>query len=796
MIASKPSGEGTRSRRLTSLVLHGALFAAVFYLTVHSMYRTGKAPAEASASRAAELSPVPDEQKAHIWIYMIDSLPDRMVGTGRMPFIDSLVERTVNGAEKPCSDALTVPCIEATVTGRDEYSIMSFFDDFLTSKQKTSGTVFENLRDRGYRIGLVGDYSWNIVRHVLDPGRIYEIARVPSDAEMLEEGIAMLSTSAPDILVNAANEFDAASHHSKPGSERYFAAARMVDGLAKKAFERLPEGWHMLVFGDHGHDDMGRHVAGLDIPSHYFYYGPAFRKGLRKDIDIRSHYFILSKLFDTPAEGAPPDAGLDEMFDPGYIAAKGLTVTLDDMKGPAAACGLKIPAGEWAYLLVFLIVGGLLGLGFRPQGRWKSFAAGVGLTLLVWLLGHIYVWFKPKLHQQSFLWDYLLGLVELGAAFAVARLWNRDSLAATLARAGALFLAIPLVVNFPTVTAFGDLRYVVHGVLFAIGGLGIIVVARRRAGVAMPWREMTALLAAAAVVAAPQIDVRVVNFTFRYFYWSHALFKAVDPALVYGVLSAALCMLLFDMRRSGIAAYVFLQIFVLFGPGLTNWTYLGLVVASIVLYLPDYMKPRLLRRAGAGWKMVVALSALLYYMDFSPERMGEITAIIVMALLVLRAVRRALPSSSREEREGLAVLAALAAFACGLFTLWSTMGTRMTGVNFQPILALVPEAVFLRVWFIVGILCVYYYMIPVIALHAVLKQDLPRAAPWYRRTVFFTGMLKSLLTITFLRAMYLHAPTVLMQRDSSEAIVMWTAVIWTGMLLFIFAGKDPEETGA
>ena len=110
-------------------------------------------------------STVDQSEKEHIWIVMFDSMTYRFFGSGRIPFIESLTSRGVSGSETPCTDALTVPCLKAAFTGKDRFSVFALFEDFISTGQKTRGSVFDALSERGYKIGTVATYSWAQFEH-------------------------------------------------------------------------------------------------------------------------------------------------------------------------------------------------------------------------------------------------------------------------------------------------------------------------------------------------------------------------------------------------------------------------------------------------------------------------------------------------------------------------------------------------------------------------------------------------------------------------------------------------------
>ncbi|MFH1435668.1 MAG: hypothetical protein ABIJ56_08125, partial [Pseudomonadota bacterium] len=163
-------------KRLLYVIIPVLTFLLIFS-SLLSSEMSQRSPVAAEASIRA--GKVKEDEKARIWIFMVDSLPERVIGKGRAPLIDSLLEQGAWGKLETCADALTVPCIKAAFTGQDTYNILSVFDDFMKSRQKSMESIFSSLKDRGYRVCAVGDFSWNIFKDAFACSRVYEIGKVP-----------------------------------------------------------------------------------------------------------------------------------------------------------------------------------------------------------------------------------------------------------------------------------------------------------------------------------------------------------------------------------------------------------------------------------------------------------------------------------------------------------------------------------------------------------------------------------------------------------------------------------------
>lgn len=745
--------------------------------------------------------PVPHSEKEHIWIVMFDSMTDRFLNTGRVPFVDSLLPSGVSGSETSCTDKMTVPCLKAAFTGKDNFSVFALFEDFMTSGQKTRGSVLETMRDHGYKIGTVATYSWTQFEHTFSSKVLFgpTIRKGYTDHVAIDETLAIMKRDKPDVLITALRYFDNVSHKYKPGSDEYYAEALRSNDCIRRVHKALPPDWNLLVFGDHGHDQVdGRHLVGLDIPAMYLYTGPAFRKGVSKDIDIRSHYYILSRLFGLPASGSPPDENLDEMFDPQWLRSHEAPAPQEAAAGAAPAQELA-PKSSWPVEIVFLLAFILLGSAVLWAASWKTSLwrmaiLAVAVMLFIAIEGYAYPWLRTKIYQQSWLYDYLVWAIEFAAAYAAARLlWRRRSFYYHLLAACLLYFMITLLFHLPTIYNFGHSRYVIHGVLNTALCLGALLLARRRRGEPFPYGRALLVLAGVLVFAGINIDMRVENFNFRYFYWSYALFGIVPPSIPFVLVTGLLIAFVFERKKQGLAAFLVFQCLIMLSTTLPLWAYALPVALSAVLLLPDRLKPGFLRRLHHGWTVTCALTAMVYFLSFSLAKATEMTIIILVGALLLKALGMVAQRGDRAvDGRMLAFLSAAVALLLGVFTFWITCGMSMSGVNYQPVLEWLPAERISQVWFIIALVVIYYYALPLLTLASLLVRYVPQGGNVLARGWILVASAKLILIAVFLRFMLFKEPSQFILRDTLDGIVVWFAVALGGAAYLIVYGENTK----
>ncbi len=785
-------------RRLLLLLL----FAACFVLVLVSVYqgeqlRFGRD--HALSEKAAAAAPAGTGEKIHLWMVMVDSWPLRLLGQGRMPFVDSLLEKGVYGSAVACADALSVPCLKAIYTGRDLYSVFFLFKDVMTADQKAGGSVLEELHRRGYTIGIAANHSWNQFRHAYDHAVLHDLGNIPSDNVVVGEAMDIFEKYNPDIMMTAIIDLDHAAHKYKPGTGEYYEAALESDRLVKEIYEKLPENWHILIFGDHGHDESGRHVPGLDIPAAYVYHGPAFSEGVRRDIDVKTHYFILSGLFKVPPAGRPINENLHELFKPGWLepdffppstahaAASGLSRTLANLRDSLAY--------EVLFLLLLFAAGLFVIKAALPSVKTAAAAAASGaLCLVLFLQGLAYLWLRETLYQQWWGWDYVVVAVEFIACLALARALWKGSRHAALIAASILFYILTLFLHLSTIYNFGATRYLMHGLIIAMAAATAVHVRTRRAHEDPGTRGVLLMLLAALALAVLNIDMLVVNFKFRYLYWSHALFGAVPPALVYGLVSGLLCAVLFNRRREGIAAYVLLSAVVMAAPLIPPHGFAAVLGLALLLQVKDAVAPTAPPRLRTPWKIVLALVYLFYFLEFSFARMTEMAVVILAGALAIRALAalRGRPQMSESFRNLVPLLGALIVVGLGLYTFWISFSMRIGGIQLVPILKWLPMEKMTSSWPFIMFVMIYVFVTPLMMLLALFRQafgnDDAAAKAW-----FFVGLGKIIAVAVFLRALVLNEPGQFVLRDSFEELIVWIVLALTGAFALLLGRSRPAR---
>jgi hypothetical protein len=673
----------------------------------------------------------------------------------------------------------------------------------MTSSQKAEGSIFEVLHRQGYKIGSHSTYAWKQFQHAFS-WKFFQGMVIPkgyTDYVPTRGSIELMKEKDFDVMITALGHLDKVSHKYGPGSKEYIEEAARSDDCVRMMFEALPEGWNFMVFGDHGHDLMGRHVPGLDIPAGYVYYGPAFKKGVRKNMDLTSHYAILSMLFHVPVANPPLDDNLEEIFVEGWVDRPNQYASEPEARNDGAATGIhkagvRLP-DEMLFLLVFMVLGGItFTVATRKISRKAGLLAGAACVLLVWLEGFSYVWLRTKIHQQPWVYDYCFWILEFAACVAAVYFFRRrEPVVSNLFLACVLYFCLTLFTGLPTIYNFGATRFIMHGMMALTVCMAVVLWRRHAAGWKSVFRGPLLTVAAAMFLIGINIDVLVNNFQYRYFYWSNFLFRIVDPAISFAVLSAILCAVIFNMGRKGIYAFLVVQVFAFAHAFIPAWVYLVALVFSVALFLPAYMKPAFLRKINSRWNLAAALVVMTYFSNFSMERMNEWIVLILMGILVIMSISRVIEKDDAGRyRETLVLLGALVVVVLGIFSFWIMFGLRIAGLDFQPVLNWFPTGWQTQLWPLIAAMILYGYVLPFLCLASVLGEYVPASIPVLRKTWLLLGVGKIVCVAIFLRAMIISSPGQFLLRDSVEDIIIWI-VMSIMAAVYLFGGTRGKGSG-
>ena len=616
-----------------------------------------------SATEDRSGEPVSDAPKRKLLVLVVDALNPEVVDSGRLRFLRPLLDTGFRAEVEPCIDRLTIPCLRDAFTGVSSFGLFGAFDNLVAAREVHASNLFRDLAETGRR--AVG-----VSHGELDQfGPWLELHYTGKD-ELQAVGAAV--RAGVDLVVYHYVWLDLVTHRAAFGSPPYDEAMEALDAVGSQLLDGLPPSYDFAVVGDHGHDEVGRHIQGLDVPTVFLSNSTALRSGGPDDrIPITTYRYLfgasLGLLPPPQYEGIDLEPWLVE--GPLKEAAAGRTYTRRSLaRGrlwmPLAAA-LLLPALAW------------WGVPGGRRGRWLAGAVAAA----AFASGALYPTVIRVLHFNLSLPDvshYLpLTLLLIGIVWLVVRRSYRF---------GACLLALAALCLPPTVYRYGLLLRAIELSLAAILLL-LFLPAVNRAIRERRWIRLAGtvgLLAAAWIATGALAPIMVMNFMVLGFPGLH-----LPPAatilmwLGWGALTAAMSV---SWRRGlpvGALATLGASGPIGLAGGLPPAAVAGLTALCLVALVSPATMPLLL--VGA-W-----LSPAWYT---RPEAIG----ILLTAVMLLTA--RALPAPKGDRRTW-----TLAALTAGLsyYGLALSTGLRANGIDYQFALAWLPGRLAERFWWVIAL---------------------------------------------------------------------------------------------
>ncbi|MHC4948331.1 MAG: alkaline phosphatase family protein [Planctomycetota bacterium] len=607
-----------------------------------------------------------------MFVFVVDSLRyETAIDPERMPFLAAFRARALHGKMLPTHDAVTVPALRAAFTGEDRISVFGFVKNF-RHRAEGFASLFTQLGADGGRTAVWSDGSFRQFDGdlaVREPHLVGEGDRLTRQNNAVEAGLARFLDGDDRLVIVHVTYSDHVAHQVGIHGERYHEEYLVVDDVIRSLDERLPPDASFVVMGDHGHDELGRHMMGLDVPTLFLARGPAFRAGHDLGtIPITDTRYLLGWGLGLPLvagyqAGRHPDGLVTDTSLPAAYAAAFDALAARDTEGSGVMPGRRglfvlamsaaaLVAGLWVCLvggrpgpvtdvgawlavgciavlppLAGAIAGGIVAaaLVFRRVNAdhrrvlWLTALAGIGFVALGLGLSLV----RTLVHYPSYLHITVAWVVVAGAAAVVS--WKVGP------RWVVAVLTIACLVGlYPTVYRYGTVATMAP---LWLTGLALVSLAAARSATDRGWAGPAALrLGGVALLLSPFLLVNSVHFEFTSWVLPVATalwgtLHATEPlALGYAVAFVAKLVVFVRPRlgllpvAAGVAATVTIQAAEMQVAGLapsaeTKWLYLGVCAVALVVAL-------VLRRRAAvdavhdqfariGW--IVALQLLFLY---------------------------------------------------------------------------------------------------------------------------------------------------------------------------------------
>jgi len=650
---------------LLVLGLYGAFLAAV------QAKFSGPPPAEVPGEQLAKPS-------TKVFVAFIDSL--RPEDVPHLPFMRSLADTGFSAVIEPCADRLTRPCLKEAYTGRSSFGLLGAYRNLVADDGSLGSNVFEDLKVHGLRSAVVHHGEMDAYATAFTAEHLDERDEIEVLKGWVQDGF--------DLVVYNNSEFDAASHKTRVGTPKYLQALADLNAKLAEVMAVLPPEYEVIVFGDHGHTDKGRHIQGLDVPTVYVSSGTTFgRQPVAERLPIIAYRYLIGAKFGIlpPADYEGPDLA-------SHLAP-------DSELGRAAA-GRRyapereiIPLPDWAWIPPFALLALLmLVASLRPRHLSAALvlaaaAAGSGAAYL-WLVANIHFNINLPVKTQAMAPAYIVTLTVLAALF-----FRSARSRAVWAGFAMAFVTLP-----GTLYPYGLFRNLAT-MLSALWLVLVGPVLWDRSRPVAETRQRFALIGVVVLCVFFIAHSHVTNFELKHFRYLNAV-PGVLCWLAWGIAGAAMHD---DARRRWVAGLLAVV-------GATGWVPLG-TYGSLVGMLACGV---LLFRHSA-W-LACALSWLVPVW-YGPSNGMGILCCIAFAIASIRACPPELP--------GRQLLGAITTAVMAMYTMVFTARLRMSGLDFGFAAQWFPGTWHERLWWIVALALTFKVILPAVMLFRYVDRFAP-----------------------------------------------------------------------
>jgi len=661
--------------------------------------------------------------RRQLTIVFVDSLSDRVAHDARvMPALNALFARGVALEVSPCRDQLTYLCLRALLTGYDESSLLALRGNFAHARAE-SDNLLDRLAQAGRKVVAVGSHDFEPYQAALYRAKFRE-GDAHGEARLLADLEALDGTRSADVTLVSLSNGDRAAHAYGTHSPKYREAFQTIDQLIAEVVARAGERSDILVFGDHGHDEMGRHIPGLPSTTVAVYAGPSFRRGVQSSATLSDHRAVLGVLLGVPTPPSYRGPDLRAIFAPDALSAdqKRQLPALRAPEKPPGVPRLRLMLA-WLTLSCAVVVAQKLLKSVGLSGPWPwslALLAGASLSLA----GSHYDSVRQHIHDhgsepiRSF---WLLVPLALGFAFSFLRREPRFGVRLRLERAALTTVLLSFALLFPTAYYYGASRATVLAAIVAL-----FVVLGTRFGSFQPRERLTqiglALLAAGLLWSLYGLrDVGGRTREMAYFVFSSPLFDRYALVASCSLKLALWLGFACERRRSrrDLSIAALLALAALAFERLPAQR--GVLLASALGYLWLLVLPgaRLL-----ATRLFLGLLALGQLYDQRALCVLPVQVLLLCLVFALEYWRRCFAADDHARAVASGVTLAFA----GYLLLWPTVGMRFSGIDFQFMFAWVPIARYEELWWLIAAGMLLKFVWPYALLVDLARRYCPPAA--------------------------------------------------------------------
>lgn len=235
-----------------------------------------------------------------LFVLIVDSL--RVQSAAKVPAIQDLRRRSLF-VDVKAIQAATVPSLRAAFTGIRQRSIFGFVGNFVHGT-RTLPSIFTQLDANGGRAAVFTDQSFfELAPGVADlhPNQDPPGDEEESERRALKHALDVWATGEHQMMVFHYTVIDHTAHQHGINEPAYRHAFEVADIVVRQVDQAISPADTLVVMGDHGHDETGRHHPGLNVPTIALYRGPRFTPGVEiGPAQLTIHRYLMSWALGLP----------------------------------------------------------------------------------------------------------------------------------------------------------------------------------------------------------------------------------------------------------------------------------------------------------------------------------------------------------------------------------------------------------------------------------------------------------------------------------------------------------------
>ena len=239
-----------------------------------------------------------------MFILLIDSFRYQTASDPElMPNLDEFKKNSTYGYMQSSVDAVTAPALKVIFTGVDRFSIFAAAQNWMQGDVKVR-SILTQLSEANVTISCYSDYVFRqFGNDITNYHEMYykgPVEWAKLERKAVQSAYKDYMDREHDIVIMHLLQPHHIAQSEGIKTDNYRKAFQEADNVIKMVDAAIPEDEYLIVMGDHGHDETGRHSFGLDVPTFFSIRGPGFKKNHEEKIMLTDVRYFMSWAMGLP----------------------------------------------------------------------------------------------------------------------------------------------------------------------------------------------------------------------------------------------------------------------------------------------------------------------------------------------------------------------------------------------------------------------------------------------------------------------------------------------------------------